>query len=65
MLNLKKTNVENQSISEKNEIFSLHIEQYIIKISKIFNNPEIEQTCDLDSITSNVAFYCSNLNIHA
>ena len=64
MLNLKKTNVENQSISEKNEIFSLHIEQYIIKISKIFNNPEIEQS-DLDSITSNVAFYCSYLNIHA
>ena len=65
MLNLKKTDVENQIIWEKNELFCLHIEQFVIKISKIFNNPEIEQVRDLDSITSNAAFYYSKLNIHA
>ena len=59
-----KTDVENQINWEKNELFSLHIEQFIIKISKIFNNPEIEQVRDLDFITSNAAFYYSNLNIH-
>ena len=65
MLNIKKTDIENQIIWEKNELFCLHIEQFIINISKIFNNPEIEQVRDLDSITSNAAFYYSNLKIHA
>ena len=62
---ISKTDVENQIIWEKNVLSSLHIEQFITKISKIFNNPEIEQVRDLDSITSNAALYYSNLNIHA
>ena len=49
----------------KNELFSLHMDQCIIKISIIFNNLEIEQVHDPDSNTSNAAFYYSNLNIHA
>ena len=65
MLIFLKTNVENQSICEKHEHFSLHIEQFIIQISIIFNNPEVEQVHDLNSNTSNAAFFYSNLNIHA